>query len=147
VLNPWNPQPRLDHIKTIASKGMRLPRRADSTSSLLPPFYIFHPFTYSTLSHPLPFHIFHSFACCTALCLQHTHRCQFLKMAALQPPPNWEAFSAASGRVVQALQDVPDDLAKISSELRQLEHQPTNAMLLQQFQQSQQQVQQQLAAL
>jgi hypothetical protein len=58
-------------------------------------------------------------------------------MAAQQPPPNWVAFSAASRRVsqsttqiVQALQasaNIPADIATMSSELEQLEHQPTNA--------------------
>jgi hypothetical protein len=74
-------------------------------------------------------------------------------MAAQQRPPNWVAFSAASHRVcqstnqlTQALQasaNVPADLATMTSELEQLEHQPTNAMLQQQMQQ----LQQQLAAL
>ena len=71
---------------------------------------------------------------------------------AAQPPPDWDAFRAASGRVnkstnqlVQAFQasaNLPTDLARMSSELEQLEYQPTNAMLQQQFQQMQQQMQQ-----
>jgi hypothetical protein len=78
-------------------------------------------------------------------------------MAAQQPPPNWVAFSAASRRVsqsttqiVQALQasaNIPADIATMSSELEQLEHQPTNAALQQQVQQMQQQMQQQFTAL
>lgn len=84
------------------------------------------------------------------LLLRHTHHCQFLEMAAQRPPPNWVAFSAASRRVsqstnqlVQALQasaNIPADIATMSSELEQLEHQPTNAALQQQFQQIQQQM-------
>jgi hypothetical protein len=45
-------------------------------------------------------------------------------MAAPQPPLNWADFSAASERVVQALQASANlfaDIAAISSELEQLE--------------------------
>jgi hypothetical protein len=57
-------------------------------------------------------------------------------MAAPQPPPYWADFSAASERIVQALQasaNLSADIAAMSSEFEQLEHQPTNAMLQQQF--------------
>jgi hypothetical protein len=74
-----------------------------------------------------------------------------------QRAPDWVAFAAASGRIhqsnnqlVQALQasaNVPADLAIVTTELGQLEYQPTNAMLQQQMQQMQQQMQQQFTAL
>jgi hypothetical protein len=89
------------------------------------------------------------------LLLQHTHHYQFPEMVA-QQPPEWAGFSAASRRVsqstnqiVQALQasaNIPADIATMSSELEQLEHQPTNVELQQQLQQIQQQIQQQFTA-
>ena len=78
-------------------------------------------------------------------------------MAAQQRPPNWVAFRAATSRInqstnqlaeaLEASANIPGDLATVSTELKQLEYQPTNAMLQQQFQQLQQQVQQQYQQL
>jgi len=63
-------------------------------------------------------------------------------MAAPQRHPDWVAFRAASGRIHQSA-NIPADFAEMSLELEQLEHEPTNAMLLQQVHQLQQQFQQQ----
>jgi len=73
-------------------------------------------------------------------------------MAAQQPPPDWVAYDAARTNLdaagtqlaqgLQAAANIPADLKTMMSELKQLEHQPTNAALQQQVQQLQQQVQQ-----